>query len=148
MNQFDDYFTIKVDLLLASSQPPHMASGCGSWLDYYSLQSDINQPITAACLVADTVWLGDARGQLFAFRFAHLSTTLNPPPSLSLSLSSCYFAMKEWLIQFCRPVHVHNLKISDSNLICCVWFLAHERTSAFSRTPWNRKRPVRPPCAV
>lgn len=53
---------------MASSQPPHIASGCGSWLDYYSLQSEMDQPITAACVVGDTVWLGDARGQLFCFR--------------------------------------------------------------------------------
>lgn len=59
---------VKVDLLLASSQSPQLAQGCGSWLDYYSLQSDVDQPITAACLVGDVVWLGDARGQIFAFR--------------------------------------------------------------------------------
>lgn len=60
--------TQQVDLLLASSQPPQVANGCGSWLDYYSLQSEIDQPITAACLVGETVWLGDARGQIFCFR--------------------------------------------------------------------------------
>ncbi|EFX70096.1 hypothetical protein DAPPUDRAFT_113034 [Daphnia pulex] len=57
----------QVDLLLASSQPPEIANGCGSWLDYYSLQSEVDQPITAACLVGDSVWLGDARGQIFCF---------------------------------------------------------------------------------
>lgn len=66
---------VQVDLLLASSQPPHIANGCGSWLDYYSLQSEINQPITAACLVGDSVWLGDARGQLFCFRFVTFFTS-------------------------------------------------------------------------
>ena len=79
---------MQVDLLLASSQPPHMASGCGSWLDYYSLQSDINQPITAACLVADTVWLGDARGQLFAFRFKPLHHSVVSPFIIPLRISS------------------------------------------------------------
>ena len=61
-------FIRQVDLLLASSQPPHLAPGCGAWLDYYSLLSDIDQPITAACLVDNVIWLGDARGQIFAFR--------------------------------------------------------------------------------
>jgi len=58
----------QVDLLLASSQQPHLAPGCGVWLDYNSHLSDIDQPITAACLVDNVIWLGDARGQIFAFR--------------------------------------------------------------------------------
>lgn len=57
----------QVDLLLASSQPPEIANGCGSWLDYYTLESEIDQPVTAACLVGESVWLGDARGQIFCF---------------------------------------------------------------------------------
>lgn len=65
--------SVQIDLLLTSFDASHFPYELGIFIDYHTLQTDIDQPITAACLVGDAIWLGDARGQIFCFRFDNLT---------------------------------------------------------------------------
>ena len=81
--------------MLTSLDASHPENELGNFTDYHTLQTDIDQPITAACLVGDAVWLGDARGQIFCFRFVSnhifLLVLYNQNDSCSSKTYQCLF---------------------------------------------------------